>query len=149
MKKISILVCCLVGSILFIAAVKKNDPPALHSLEGVWELKHQYLFENNEITDTLFDLNGKRQVKIYSKGKVMWARYSPSDINEWFGYGSYEIVDGMLEEHLEFASIEMMKIVDTVQVFRFVLEMGNNKYSQISLDAKGNKYNSENYEKIE
>lgn len=137
------------GCLLFVSAVKKNDSPTVHSLEGVWELKHQFLFENNEITDTLYDLNGRRQVKIYSKGKVMWSRYSPSDVNEWYGYGSYEIVDGYLEEHLEYASNEMMKIVDTVQVFRFMLEIGNNMYSQISLDDKGNKYNSENYIRIE
>ena len=99
--------------------------------------------------DTLYNLNGYRQVKIYSKGKVMWTRFNPNDQNEWYGYGSYEIKDGYLQEQLEYASNEMMKIVDTVQVFRFQLEFGKDTYSQITLDADGNKYNSENYKRIE
>ena len=79
----------------------------------------------------------------------MWSRFNPTDTNEWFGYGTYHIVDGFLEERLEYASNSMMEIVDTVQVFRFILEMGDKTYSQISLDENGNKYNAENYDRIE
>jgi hypothetical protein len=149
MKKLSIIAVCIFGALVFIAANKKTAPTTLHSLEGVWELKHQYLYENNEILDTLYNLNEYRQVKIYSRGKVMWSRFNPTDTNEWFGYGSYRIVDNYLEERLEYASNTMMQIVDTVQVFRFELEMGDNTYSQISLDENGNRYNSENYVRIE
>ena len=88
-------------------------------------------------------------MKMYSKGKVMWTRFNPVDNNEWFGYGSYEIKDGILEERLEYASNAMMQIVDTVQVFKFELILGNNTYSQITLDERGNKYNAENYVRIE
>ena len=80
-------------------------------------------YKNNQIQDTLYNLEGYRQVKMYSKGKIMWTRFNPKDTNEWFGYGTYKIVDGYLEERLEYASNEMMKIVDTVQVFRFELEI--------------------------
>jgi hypothetical protein len=86
---------------------------------------------------------------MYSRGKVMWSRFSPRDVNEWFGYGSYRIVDGFLEERLEYASNAMMKIVDTTEVFRFELVIEDNAYSQIALDANGDRYNSENYERIE
>ena len=149
MKKLSLIVLSILCASIFIAFT--NDEPTVGhtSLEGVWEKKHQYIYENNEVQDTLFDVNGKRQVKIYTDGKVMWSRFSPKDVNEWFGYGSYEIVDGFLEERLEYASNAMMKIVDTTSVFRFELILDNNTYSQISLDEDGNRYNSENYERIE
>ena len=149
MKKLSLIVLSIFCASIFIGFTN-DEPVAGHtSLEGVWEMKHQYIYENNEIQDTLFDVNGKRQVKIYSNGKVMWSRYSPKDANDWFGYGSYKIVDGFLEERLEFASNSMMKIIDTTEVFRFELVLGNNTYSQISLDDDGDRYNSENYERIE
>ena len=119
MKKISLVASCLLIALVFISATKKESSPTAQSLEGVWELKHQFIFENNEILDTMYNLNGYRQVKMYSKGKVMWSRYNPTDTNEWFGYGSYSVVDGMLEERLEYASNSMMQIIDTVQVFRF------------------------------
>ena len=79
----------------------------------------------------------------------MWSRYNPTDSNEWFGYGTYDVVDGVLEERLEYASNAMMKIVDTVQVFRFQLQLDKNTYSQISFDNDGKMYNSENYKRIE
>jgi hypothetical protein len=149
MKKLSLIVLSILFASMFIGFTS-NEPTVVHnSLEGVWEMKHQYIYENNVIQDTLFDVNGKRQVKIYSNGKVMWSRYSPKDANEWFGYGSYKIVDGFLEERLEYASNAMMKIVDTTAVFRFELVVEKNAYSQISLDEEGNRYNSENYARIE
>lgn len=149
MKKVLIVVCCLIGAIIITSATKSTPQSSEMTLEGVWELQHQYLFENNQVSDTLYNLNGYRQVKIYTKGKVMWTRYNPADKNEWFGYGSYEIKDGMLEERLEYASDAMMRIVDTVQVFRFELEISKTAYSQVSMDEAGNRYNAENYERVE
>ncbi len=149
MKKLAILALSILLAVVFIAASTNEDTQNEYTLEGVWEMKHQYIYENNEILDTLFNLNGARQVKVYSKGKVMWSRFDPTDTNEWFGYGTYEVKDGILEERLEYASQAMMKIVDTVQVFRFQLKLGENTYSQISFDNDGNKYNSENYTRIE
>ena len=137
----------LVGLLHSSSCVSTTGDP--FNLEGVWELQHQFLYDDNQIQDTLYNLEGYRQVKMYSKGKIMWTRFNPKDTNEWFGYGTYKITDGYLEERLEYASNEMMKIVDTVQVFRFALEVGANTYSQISFDADGNRYNSENYVKIE
>ena len=149
MKKLVVIAFSMLLAVVFIAASTTEDDQKENSLEGVWEMEHQYIYENNEILDTLYNLNGYRQVKVYSKGKVMWSRYNPTDTNEWFGYGTYEVKDGILEERLEYASQAMMKIVDTVQVFRFELKLGKDTYSQISFDNDGNKYNSENYTRIE
>lgn len=150
MKKFAILIL-LLGSITFFgSATDDNSTITQNSLEGVWELQHQYIYENNEIIDTLYNFNGYRQVKIFSNGgKVMWTRYAPSDSNEWFGYGTYEVKDGILKEQLEYASNAMMEIVDTVQVFRFELEFTKEGYNQTSLDDEGNKYNTEVYKKLE
>jgi len=78
MKKICLITCCLIAAMILIAAVEKDAPQNTYTLEGVWELKHQYIFENNEILDTLYNLDGYRQVKMYSKGKVMWSRFNPN-----------------------------------------------------------------------
>ncbi len=126
----------------------KTTPTEPYNLEGVWELKHQFLYEDNHISDTIYNQNGYRQVKMYSKGKVMWTRYDPKDNNEWFGYGTYTIKDGILEERLEYASGPMMKIVDTIQVFRFELVMSKDSYQQIDIDEEGHYSLAENYDKV-
>jgi len=119
------------------------------SLEGVWELQNQQMYENGNVSEVMENENGYRQVKMYSKGKVMWTRNDPSDSNEWFGYGTYTVKDGMLEERLEYASGPMMKIVDTTQVFKFELVMEKNAYQQIELDENGNRFQGESYIRLE
>ncbi len=129
--------------------IKTTPPVDVYKLEGVWNLQYQLLYDNNQVSDTIFNTNGYRQVKMYSKGKVMWTRFDPADNNEWFGYGSYSIKGNMLEERLEYASGSMMKIVDTTQVFKFELVMDKNSYQQIAVDKKGQYSLSEHYIKIE
>ena len=148
MKKITLIIICTffmisAGVSDFITSEEK------YNLEGVWDLQNQFLYENNEVSDTVVNQNGYRQVKIYSKGKVMWTRYDPADQNEWFGYGTYTIKDNMLEERLEYASGTMMKIIDTIDVFKFELVMGKDSYQQIALNKDGSYSNSENYKRIE
>ncbi|WP_103070072.1 hypothetical protein [Aquimarina sediminis] len=135
-------------SLLALTQEKKDTATEPNNLEGVWELKHQYLYEDNQISDTVLNQNGYRQVKIYSKGKVMWTRFDPKDDNEWFGYGTYSIKDGILEEHLEYASGPMMKIIDTMQVFKFELIMSKNSYQQINIDEEGHYSLAENYQRV-
>jgi hypothetical protein len=149
MKKVMLIVCCVVGALAFISADRNTSSNSEMTLEGVWELQHQFLYENNVVRDTIMNLNGYRQVKIYTKGKVMWTRFNPADSNEWFGYGTYEVKDGKLVEQLEYASDAMMRIVDTVQVFRFDLDLGKDRYSQIVLDKNGDPESSENYTRLE
>ena len=95
------------------------------------------------------NVNGYRQVKIYSKGKVMWTRHSPDDPTEWFGYGSYTNTANELEERLEYGSFTMMDIQDTLQIFTFELHLHEDSYSQISLDENGDPTFSENYQRID
>jgi len=120
-----------------------------NSLEGTWELINRYNWGDGFVLDTLPNTNGYRQVKIYSKGKVMWTRYSPDDPSEWFGYGSYTNTDNELEERLEYGSETMMAIQDTVKVFKFELQLDKDNYSQITVDEDGNRTFSENYRRID
>jgi len=122
---------------------------ATNSLEGTWELVNRYNYDDSGVSDTLQNINGYRQIKIYSKGKVMWTRYSPDDPAEWFGYGSYTSTENRLREQLEFGSAAMMQVIDTVEVFEFELILDQNNYSQITTDADGNRSYSENYRRID
>lgn len=149
MKKLILPFIACFTALLFISAGKQTNELTKISLVGVWELQHQFIYENDEIQDTLFNLDGYRQVKMYSKGKVMWTRFNPADENEWFGYGTYTIKDGFLEERLEYASNSMMKIVDTVQVFRFRIETDKKTYSQVSFEDDGSRNVSEHYKRVE
>ena len=148
MKKLlgSVLLMFLLVSLTSITTLKLQSP---NSLEGTWELINRYNYDEQGVSDTLQNVNGYRQVKIYSKGKVMWTRYSPDDPAEWFGYGSYTNTQNELEERLEYGSSEMMKIQDTVQVFKFELVLDENNYSQITLDDDGNRVYAENYIRID
>ncbi len=122
---------------------------ATNSLEGTWELVNRYNYDDSGVSDTLQNINGYRQIKIYSKGKVMWTRYSPDDPAEWFGYGSYTNTENRLREQLEFGSAAMMQVIDTVEVFEFELILDQNNYSQITTDTDGNRSYSENYRRID
>jgi hypothetical protein len=119
------------------------------SMEGTWELINRFNYDGISVTDTIQNINGYRQVKIYSKGKVMWTRYSPDDAAEWFGYGSYSNTANELEERLEFGSKNMMIIQDTVQVFKFELQLDEDNYRQITVDDDGKRIFSENYARID
>ncbi|MFT6416997.1 MAG: hypothetical protein ACJARZ_002349 [Dokdonia sp.] len=147
--KTLLIVCFYLMSATLVTGDRINNTEELKNLEGVWELVNQQMYENDVITEVMENENGYRQVKIYSKGKVMWTRNDPADTNEWFGFGTYKIEDGILEERLEYASGPMMKIVDTTQVFRFELIVDRDSYQQISLDANGNRSQGESYRRIE
>ncbi len=140
-----LLLILLVSATNFPTSNYQTEP----SLEGTWELVNRFNYDGQNVMDTLHNTNGYRQVKIYSKGKVMWTRYSPQDPAEWFGFGSYTNTENELEERLEYASKTMMKIVDTVQVFKFELVLYKDSYSQITLDKEGNRTFSENYKRID
>ena len=143
------LIACfyVIGAVFITNDINNNELQEL-TLEGVWELENQQLYEDGLLSDTVENENGYRQIKMYSKGKVMWTRNDPADSNEWFGYGTYTVNDGVLEERLEYASGPMMKIVDTTQVFRFELVFGKQSYQQISLDEQGQRSQGETYRRI-
>ena len=65
----------------------KQDNDVL--IRGTWELRDFYHYDENEVVDTVATTDGYRQIKMYTKDRVMWTRYVPKDSVEWFGYGSY------------------------------------------------------------
>src|SRR6056297_4241252 len=149
MKKLlglAFLMLLLVGITSMTSSKLQTDT---NSLEGTWELVNIYNYDESGVSDTLQNINGYRQIKIYSKGKVMWTRYSPDDPAEWFGYGSYTNTENRLKERLEFGSAAMMAVIDTVKVFEFELILDKNTYSQITTDPEGNRTYSENYRRID
>lgn len=149
MKKISLILSIAVVAVILIAASANDTITHDPRLQGVWELEDQYFYDNNEVVDTAANMHGYRQVKVYSHNKVMWTRYNPKDTLEWFGYGSYSIVDDWLEERIEYGSNPMMQAIDTITVFRFELEFEEGRFRQIAMDNDGNRYFSENYKRID
>ncbi|MFI8379810.1 hypothetical protein [Leeuwenhoekiella sp. NPDC079379] len=119
------------------------------NIQGTWELKDFYYYDDNKIIDTVGATDGYRQIKMYTKDRVMWTRYVPKDSVEWFGYGTYSVQQNKLVETLEYGSESMMEVLDTLRIFTFELQLSQNKYSQISTDAEGNRIFSENYIRIE
>ena len=148
MKALALIACLLVLGGTRTTTPDYNLHDDAKALEGVWELQHQYLYENDVVTDTLQNENGYRQVKMYSQGRVMWTRHDPADTNEWFGFGTYTVKDGMLQEHLEYASGPMLKIMNTTDVFRFELVMDGDSYQQTELNEDGTHSRSENYIRV-
>ena len=140
------LILLLVSVTNFTSSKQQTDN---NSLEGTWELVDRFNYDGHNVTDTIPNTNGYRQVKIYSKGKVMWTRHSPDDPQEWFGYGRYSVTGDELEEQLEYGSRVMMGIVDTLKTFHFELHLYEDSYSQISLDQEGHPTFSENYKRID
>jgi hypothetical protein len=121
----------------------------MHSIEGTWELESFYNYDNQAIIDTVPTTDGYRQVKMYYNGKIMWSRYVPKDKIGRFGYGSYKITDDQLVETIEYGDNEMMAAMDTLSIFTFELQLGDDKFSQISVDEDGNRTFSENYRRID
>ena len=118
-------------------------------LRGTWELRDFYHYDDNQIIDTVATTGGYRQIKMYTKDRVMWTRYVPKDSVEWFGYGSYVASEDQLIETLEYGSESMMNVIDTLRMFTFELQISENEYSQITTDEDGNRIFSENYQRIE
>ncbi len=125
----------------------KQDNDVL--IRGTWELRDFYHYDENEVVDTVATTDGYRQIKMYTKDRVMWTRYVPKDSVEWFGYGSYVASDDQLIETLEYGSESMMNVIDTLRILTFELQISENEYSQITVDEEGNRIFSENYKRIE
>ncbi len=127
-------------------SIKKNP---MHTIQGTWELQSFYNYDGQNIIDTVPTTDGYRQVKMYYNGKIMWSRYVPVDKIGRFGYGSYRITDTELIETIEYGDNEMMAAMDTMRIFTFELQLGDDEFSQISLDEDGNRTFSENYKRID
>lgn len=148
MKKLLGIVFLMVVLITATSLNTYEDKP-MHSIEGTWELESFYNYDNQEIIDTVPTTDGYRQVKMYYNGKIMWTRYVPKDKIGRFGYGSYRITDNQLMETIEYGDNEMMAAMDTLSIFTFELQLGDDKFSQISVDEDGKRTFSENYRRID
>jgi len=147
MKK-SVLLFSLIFIFLTAGSFKgqKTENP---TIEGTWELQSFYNYDGQNITDTIKKSDGYRQVKMYSKEKIMWTRYVPDEPNGRFGYGSYRVTDNSLIEVIEYGDDDMMKALDTMRNFSFELILKEDTFSQITVDADGNRTFSENYKRID
>lgn len=137
--------------LILVSATKWStpQPKTMHTIEGTWELDSFYSYDGQDITDTIEKSEGYRQVKMYSKGKIMWTRYVPDDPHGRFGYGSYRITEDELIETIEYGDDAMMKALDTMRNFTFELILKEDTFSQITLDEEGNRTSSENYKRID
>lgn len=134
--------------LFILTAHKTPEPTSADRIQGTWELIHQFTYDGTNVTDTIYPTDGYRQIKMFYDGKVMWTRFVPKDSVEWFGYGNYTATDTSLTETLEYGSASMMRIVDTMRVFSFKLDIQDQYYSQITLDNEGRPIFSENYKRL-
>lgn len=138
-------------AILSVLALSFKNTPAndLKSLEGTWELVSIYHYGDGvNITDTILKAEGYRQVKMFSKGKVMWTMYDPDKAGGRFGFGTYEISKDRLMEKMEFGDNILIKDMNQTDVFSFELMTDDNTYSQINFDGNNKRTFSENYIRI-
>lgn len=135
--------------VILITFSSSDTKPEEAKILGAWELVDFYFYENNEVSDTVIPTEGYRQVKMYTKDRVMWTRSAPVDSTEWFGYGRYITTDDRLIETLEYGSNSMMQIIDTMRMFTFELQIDKDHFRQITLDENGNRFSSENYKRID
>lgn len=130
-------------------AITSTKPDNMHTMEGTWELQSFYNYDGQDVTDTTKLLDGYRQVKMYYNGKVMWSRTDPNDTIGRFGFGTYRITDTELIETIEYGDYAMMRALQTLRNFTFELKLEDEYYSQITIDAEGNRTFSENYKRID
>ncbi|MHA7830808.1 MAG: hypothetical protein ACX93O_06890 [Flagellimonas sp.] len=147
MKK-SVLLFSLVFIFLTTGSFKEYETKN-PTIEGTWELQSFYNYDGENVIDTIKKSEGYRQVKMYSKKKIMWTRYVPDEPNGRFGYGSYRVTDNSLTEVIEYGDDDMMKALDTMRNFTFELILKEDTFSQITVDADGNRTFSENYKRID
>lgn len=145
--------------LLFLVTIKTNAQNTIDdsssassndlTMEGVWELVSFYNYSNNGTIDTIMSSKSYRQIKMYSKTKVMWSRFVESDSTDWFGYGTYSNTNNTLTEALDYGSKSMNPVISERETFNFELILDKNKYTQIEMDDEGNPLIAENYVRIE
>lgn len=123
-----------------------NESPGL---EGAWEMQFYLIYQDDEITDTVTMTEGYRQVKMYYDGHVMWSRKQPRDSTQMFGYGTYLLDGDTFSENMEYGSHYMMNILDSMRIFNWVLEIGEDRYVQTEVNENGQRVYSETYRRID
>ncbi|MEP3837139.1 MAG: hypothetical protein ABJM36_05800 [Algibacter sp.] len=156
MKKLTLFICIIllyscnnkpkVDTAEKMPTMAVND---INSLEGAWKLVSFINYGENGIPDTILTSETNKQIKMYSKTKVMWSRTRIFDTIDWFAYGEYTIDNGVLTEILEYGSKSMNEVIKDRTEFSFNVTIGENKFSQTEIDSLGHPIFSENYIRLE
>ena len=119
------------------------------SLEGTWEMIGLYNYKDNEVVDSFKTREGNRQIKMYTKSRVMWSKLVPADSTEYFAYGAYSLNDSILKETLDYGSTTMNLVIGERRDYIFKIVLEQDKFSQIEIDEDGDKIYSENYKRVD
>ena len=123
----------------------KKEP----TMEGAWNLVSFINYDTNGGADTINSSNDYKQMKMYSKTKVMWSRLPAGDSLDWFGVGDYSYKDGVLTEDLDYGSQAMNNRIKSNNRFQFQVHLTDSTFTQIEIDSLGNPIYAENYKRIE
>lgn len=154
MKKSILLLSILIASVFSCAETTSENKPETSyensspSIEGVWELVSYYNYDDEGGIDTIKASETNKQIKMYSKSKIMWSRYNATDSLDWFGFGDYTTTDSTLNEVLDFGSKSMLAVIAEQGEFNFKLEISDTTFSQITVDDEGHPLFAENYKRI-
>lgn len=121
----------------------------INSLEGAWKLVSFLNYREDGTVDTIISSNTNKQIKMYSLTKVMWSRTRVSDSIDWFGYGDYNVKNGVLTEVLDYDSKSMNEVIKVKTEFTFNVNITENEFSQIEIYSLGHPIFAENYIRIE
>tara|TARA_B100000809_G_scaffold266848_1_gene332164 strand:- start:2168 stop:2635 length:468 start_codon:yes stop_codon:yes gene_type:complete len=119
------------------------------SLEGTWEMIGLYNYKNNQIVDSFKTREGNRQVKMYTKSRVMWSKLVPADSTEYFAYGAYSLNDTILKETLDYGSKTMNLVIGERKDYMYKILLEKDKFIQIEIDEDGDRIYSENYVRVD
>ncbi len=119
-----------------------------YSLEGAWELDSFLNYSGDGTADTIKSSNSFKQMKMFSKTKIMWSRLRMGDSLEWFGVGDYTFNDGILTEDLEYGSKAMMQRINSNKVWEWEIIIDENTFTQITRDSLGSPIYAEMYHRV-
>jgi hypothetical protein len=120
-----------------------------HSLEGAWQLVSYLNYNEDGTFDTINTSATNKQIKMYSKSKIMWSRTRIYDTIDWFGCGDYTLKDNVLTEVLDYGSKSMNAVLKEKRAFVFDIILEDNKFTQIEKDSLGVPLLAENYIRLE
>lgn len=119
-----------------------------YTLEGAWEIDSYINYRGDGNIDTIHSSNERKQMKMFSKTKVMWSKLRAWDSLDWFGVGNYTYKDGILIEVLEYGSRPMRKRVASGIPFDFDIIIDENSFTQIEKNSEGEPVYAETYHRV-
>ncbi|MDO7171550.1 hypothetical protein [Mariniflexile sp. AS56] len=126
------------------------EPPIKeHTLEGAWELVSFLNYKEDGSVDTINSSKDYKQMKMYSKTKIMWSRLRAWDSLDWFGVGDYTFKDGTLTEVLDYGSKAMNIHIKKNNKYIFDITIDEESFTQVEIDSLGHPIYAENYKRIE